>query len=165
MIDGTGAKFAIKLFGSQTSEVVNVVRPQVKNIIATESVKANVLIQTREYPKLVTDTIHIPISLFNYDDLGSQELCFYGGPEAARTTPDDEYPLAGTHFSPAVALVSGSLVKLGPKCLSFPCVELRPQLGIEVRKLCGLQPKDFTQHSEAPQHRLQCVGLTTEVVE
>ena len=49
VIDCTGAKFAIKLFGSQTSEVVNVVRPQVKNIIPTESVTANVLIQTIQY--------------------------------------------------------------------------------------------------------------------
>ena len=65
MVDGTGAEFAVELFGSQSAEIVDVVGPQVEDVISTE-----------------------PVPLFHHNHFGPQELGLYGRSEAAGAAAD-----------------------------------------------------------------------------
>ena len=62
MVDGSGAKLSVELFGAEASQVLDVVRPEVKNVVAAE-----------------------PVALLDHDDLGPEELSFNGSAETART--------------------------------------------------------------------------------
>ena len=115
VINGPSAKLAVKLFSSQASEVVDVVGPQVEDVVAAE-----------------------PVSFFNDDHLCAEELSLNGCPEAAWAGTDNQDALTCTSLAPVVDFVHGSLVILGPECLSFPGFELGLDLWVEVGKFCWL---------------------------
>ena len=62
VVDGSGAKFTVELFGAKASKVMDVVRPKEKDIVAAE-----------------------PVALLDHDDLGPEELSFDGSSKTART--------------------------------------------------------------------------------
>ena len=89
VVDGARAELAAELFGGEAAEVVDVVGPQVEDVVARE-----------------------PVPLLHHDDPGAQELRLDGGAEAAGAGADDEDALAGADAAALVHLVAGTLVEL-----------------------------------------------------
>jgi len=142
VIDGSGAKFSVKLFGSEAAEVVDVVGPQVEDVVPAEAV-----------------------SLFEDDDLGAEKLSFDGSSKAAGTGADDEHALTGAGLAAVVDLVRRTFVKLCPQGLCFPRLELRFDLRVEVGEFRRLKPEYFAKVTERSENGLEGVGLAAEVIE
>ena len=71
VVDGAGAELAVELFGPHTSEVMDVVRPQMEDIVSGKA-----------------------IPLFDHHHFGSEKLRFYGCPQTAWTRADHQHALS-----------------------------------------------------------------------
>ena len=91
MIDGSGAEFPVKQFGAQVFQVGDGERPQVKHVVARESV-----------------------ALFDDDGLGAEHRRLDARPETAGPATDDEHARIETRAALFVLAVLRPLVDFGP---------------------------------------------------